>query len=100
SNLNNEMIMIHDHDQYQYDNEIMMSKTQVKLYEYFSKNAASIKSKRVSSLSSITSEREHEPSLSSSSSSSIVQMEFGLFSSSLSTTSVEYGSSGSTITTS
>ncbi|CAF4217650.1 unnamed protein product [Rotaria magnacalcarata] len=38
-------------------------------------------------------------SLSSSSSSSIVQMEFGLFSSSLSTTSVEYGSSGSTITT-
>ncbi|CAF1621295.1 unnamed protein product [Rotaria magnacalcarata] len=76
-----------------------MSKTQVKLYEYFSKNAASIKSKRVSSLSSITSEREHEPSLSSSSSSSIVQMEFGLFSSSLSTTSVEYGSSGSTITT-
>ncbi|CAF4507344.1 unnamed protein product [Rotaria magnacalcarata] len=77
-----------------------MSKTQVKLYEYFSKNAASIKSKRVSSLSSITSEREHEPSLSSSSSSSIVQMEFGLFSSSLSTTSVEYGSSGSTITTS
>ncbi|CAF5107411.1 unnamed protein product, partial [Rotaria magnacalcarata] len=54
-----------------------MSKTQVKLYEYFSKNAASIKSKRVSSLSSITSEREHEPSLSSSSSSSIVQMEFG-----------------------
>ncbi|CAF2136962.1 unnamed protein product [Rotaria magnacalcarata] len=76
-----------------------MSKTQVKLCEYFSANAASIKSKRVSSLSSITSEREHEPSLSSSSSSSIVQMEFGLFSSSLSTTSVEYGSSGSTITT-
>ncbi|CAF1492810.1 unnamed protein product [Rotaria magnacalcarata] len=35
----------------------------------------SIKSKRGSSLSSITSEREHEPSLSSSSSSSIVQME-------------------------
>ncbi|CAM4838405.1 unnamed protein product [Rotaria magnacalcarata] len=70
------------HDQYPYDNEIMMSKTQVKLCEYFSTNAASIKSKRGSSLSSIT-----------------IQMEFGLFSSSLSTTSVEYGSSGSTITT-
>ncbi|CAF4032391.1 unnamed protein product [Rotaria magnacalcarata] len=47
------------------------------IHDQYPKNAASIKSKRGSSLSSITSEREHEPSLSSSSSSSIVQMEVG-----------------------